>query len=264
MSAVSAVAVSVHQPNFQPWLKLLDKILASDVYVAYDTVQYTKSEYHSRQKVKQQSGPVWLSVPVLSARAGSQLIRGARIDGGQRFREKHLRLLSQAYRRAEYFDEVYPIVKEVYRRGHEWLADLNLDLIEAFCRYLGSPVRIVRASSLPHDGDNTQRLVQLVREAGGDTHLTSTFNTERQYIDWQRMQAAGISVREQRFEHPAYTQLWGEFLPHLAALDMLFCCGRETAAILAARRRFPEVAPPAAVATGAGPVTASGAEFAGG
>lgn len=25
--------VSVHQPNFMPWIKLLDKILASDVYV---------------------------------------------------------------------------------------------------------------------------------------------------------------------------------------------------------------------------------------
>lgn len=261
---MSPIAVSVHQPNFLPWLKLLDKILASDVYVAYDTVQYTKSEYHSRQKVKQQSGPVWLSVPVLSASGGSQLIRDARIDGGQRFREKHLRLLSQAYRRAAYFDEIYPMVKEAYRRGHEWLADLNLDLIEAFCRYLGSPVRIVRASSLPHDGDNTERLVQLVREAGGDTHLTSTFNTDRQYIDWDRMQAAGISVREQRFEHPTYDQPWGEFVPSLAALDMLFCCGRDTAAILATRRLFPEVAPPGAVATGASSVSASGDEFAGG
>ena len=35
--------VSVHQPNFMPWLKLLDKILASDVYIAYDTAQFTKT-----------------------------------------------------------------------------------------------------------------------------------------------------------------------------------------------------------------------------
>jgi hypothetical protein len=37
------VTVSVHQPNFLPWVKLLDKIIASDVYVVYDTVQFTKS-----------------------------------------------------------------------------------------------------------------------------------------------------------------------------------------------------------------------------
>lgn len=261
---MSTVAVSVHQPNFLPWLKLLDKILASDVYVAYDTVQYTKSEYHSRQQVKQQSGPVWLSVPALSVRGGYQLIQDVRIDGGQRFREKHLRTLSRAYGRAEYFDEIYPLVKEVYRRGHDWLADLNVDLIEAFCRYLGSPVRIVRASSLTHDGDNTERLVRLVRQAGGDTHLTSTVNTERQYIDWGRMHAAGISVREQSFEHPVYNQLWGDFTPHLAALDMLFCCGRDTAEILEANRRFVDVAPPATVDAGSGSDAAAGAPFVGG
>jgi hypothetical protein len=42
----------VHQPNFLPWLKLLDKILGSDVYVAYDSVIYTRSEYHDRQRIK--------------------------------------------------------------------------------------------------------------------------------------------------------------------------------------------------------------------
>lgn len=239
---MSPLVVSVHQPNFMPWLKLLDKILASDVYVAYDTVQYTKSEYHSRQKVKQQSGPVWMSVPVVSVRGAYQVIEDVRIDDRQPFRQQHLSLLRKAYGRAPHFDEVYPLVRDVYARGHELLADLNVDLIEAFCRYLGSAVRIVRASSLPHEGDNTARLVQLVRETGGDVHLTSTFDTQRQYIDWSRMQAAGISVHKQVFEHPSYDQLWGDFFSHLSALDMLFCCGRQTGKVLEADRQCVEAA----------------------
>ena len=43
--------VSVHQPNFLPWTKLFDKVLGSDVYIAYDSVQYTRSEFHSRQRI---------------------------------------------------------------------------------------------------------------------------------------------------------------------------------------------------------------------
>jgi hypothetical protein len=42
----------------------------------------------------------------------------------------------------------------------------------------------------------------------------------------------------QEFEHPVYHQLWGEFVPHLSALDMLFCCGPETKDILDAGRRI--------------------------
>jgi hypothetical protein len=228
-----------------PWTKLLDKILASDVYVAYDTVQYTKKEYHARQRIKAQHALAWLSVPVLSVRGGSQLLQDVRIDNKQPFRGRQLGLLRRSYGRAPYFDDVYPLVEQVYRRNHEWLVDLNLDLIEAFCRYLSSAVRVVRARDLPHDGDNTERLVQLVRAAGGDVHLTSTFGTEREYLDWERMARAGIGVRAQEFEHPVYEQQWGDFVAHLAALDMLFCCGPATAGILRARRSTVDVRLPA-------------------
>jgi hypothetical protein len=238
--------VSVHQPNFLPWLRLLDKILASDVYVAYDTVQLTKSEYHARQRVRTCTGAAWLTVPVLSVPGQRQRIEQARIDTGQPYQARHLKTLRAGYARAPYFSEVYGIVEAVYARRHSRLVDLNVDLIEAFCRYLASPVRIVRASTLPHAGDNTDRLVQLVRQVAGTVHLTSTYGTGRQYIDWPRVQAAGIAVRSQVFEHPAYDQPWPGFVAGLAALDMLFCRGPDTAHILAERRRFTDVA------TGAG------------
>jgi hypothetical protein len=240
-----SVVVSVHQPNFMPWLKLLDKILASDVYVAYDTVQYTKTEYHARQRIKAQHAAVWLTVPTLSVRGGTQVLQDVLIDDKQPFRGRQLALLRRSYGRADAFDEVYPLVEQVYRRGHQRLVDLNLDLIEAFCRYLGSTVQIVRASALPHDGDNTDRLVALVRAVGGDVHLTSTFGTERGYLDWERMTDAGITVRAQEFEHPVYPQQWGGFEAHLAAIDMLFCCGRATAEILREARGAIDVRIPA-------------------
>ncbi len=64
--------VSVHQPNFLPWTKLFDKVLGSDVYIAYDSVQYTRSEFHSRQLITGRDGPLWLSVPVLTRGRGRQ------------------------------------------------------------------------------------------------------------------------------------------------------------------------------------------------
>ena len=174
---------------------------------------------------------------------GDQNIEAVRVnndyrDNGVGFRRAHLRLLHQEYRRAKFFEDVYPIVEDVYARDQEFLVELNVDLITAFCDYLGSATRIVRASSLAHDGDNTERLIDLVRNAGGDTHLTSTFDSDRAYIDWPRLQAAGIAIQSQEFDHPTYQQLWGDFVPHLSALDMLFCCGPETANILDARRRI--------------------------
>jgi hypothetical protein len=238
-------AVAVHQPNFLPWLKLLDKILASDIYVAYDTAQYTKSEFHGRQRVRTYTGEFWLTVPLLTVPRTRQLIGDVRIDNNQPFRHGHLKMLHKAYGRADYFGEVFPIVEQAYARDQERLVDLNLDLISAFCSYLGGDVKIVRASRLWHTGDNTDRLIALVRGVGGNAHLTSTFGTARQYVDWDRVQTAGITVRSQVFNHPVYNQPWRGFIPHLAALDMLFSCGRATANILEAGRRFETIDSPA-------------------
>ncbi len=242
------IAVSVHQPNFMPWLKLLDKILGSDVYVAYDTVLYTRSEYHARQRIKRAGRADWLSVPLVKVPGTQQLIKDVRIDGSQPFRAQHLRLIRLAYGKSEHFDEVYPVIESVYRKDQALLVDLNLDLISALCAYLDSTVRIVPASTLERDkttaelGDNTQRIVDMVRTVGGTIHLTSTYGTERQYIDWPRVQAAGLGIWSQEFEHPMYEQAGTDFLPHLAALDMLFHCGSATAEMLRERRRFVDVA----------------------
>jgi len=233
--------VSVHQPNFMPWLRLLDKILASDVYVAYDTAQFTKTEYHARQKVLTPSKPVWMSVPVLST-GDYQPIQDVRIDNKQPFRRQHLHRLRKAYDSTPYFDEVYAIVEQVYAGDHDRLVDLNLDLIEALLAYLDTPVRIVRASTLPHEGDRTERLIQLVQAAGGSEHLTSTYSG-RQDVDWERFDRAGLGIVEQRFEHPEYDQIGSDFVPDLAAIDMLFSYGREAGEILARRRSLARVEP---------------------
>src|SRR5690606_328673 len=141
--------VSVHQPNFLPWLKLLDKILASDVYIAYDTAQYTKTEYHARQKVKTHTGPIWLTVPLRHVRDTRQLIKDVRIDNSQPFRRRQLKVLRMSYQSTPYFDEIFPLIQDTYARDHDYLVDLNLELIGAFCSYLNASVPIVRASTLP-------------------------------------------------------------------------------------------------------------------
>lgn len=246
---MSAVTVSVHQPNFMPWLKLVDKILASDVYVAYDTAQYTKTEYHARQKVKTQSGPVWLSTPVQHVRGTHQTIKDVRIDNSQPFRRRHLKVLSMAYASAPYYDEVFPIIDEIYAREHDYLADLSIDLIAAICSYLENPVRIVRASALPHEGTRAERLVQLVQAVGGTEHLTSTVGADHQEVDWEPFEEAGIGLVAQKFDHPTHDQIGPGFVPHLAAVDMLFSCGRRTREILEQRRRLVPVDPALAGST---------------
>ena len=78
--------------------------------------------------------------------------------------------------------------------------------------------------------DATARLVAFCRAVGADTYLAGQYGAR--YLDTGRFAAAGIAVQAQRYEHPVYAQLNGEFAPFLSALDLLLMHGDEALPIL--------------------------------
>ena len=60
------MTVSIHQPNFLPWLGFFDKIKRSDAFVVFDNVQYPRGKGHfgNRNKIKIDNNSKWLTVPV--------------------------------------------------------------------------------------------------------------------------------------------------------------------------------------------------------
>jgi hypothetical protein len=217
----------LHQPNAYPWVKLIDKILGSDVWIVYDTAQYTRTEFHSRGMVKGRQGLIWLTIPVVTAgRPRFQPLRDVEISRGEDWQAAHLRLLREHYLHAPHYDEIRDLLDSLYRRDHRWLVDFNVELTAAVLDYLGSRTRIIRASELPHAGDRTQRLIDLTVAAGCDTHVTSSRFNPSIGIDWQRVADAGLAVREQVFTEQVHPQLHGAFVPRLSVLDLLFNCGR--------------------------------------
>ena len=233
--------VSVHQPNFLPWTKLFDKVLGSDVYIAYDSVQYTRSGFHSRQRITGRDGPVWLSVPVLIRGRGRQPLCAVELVGDRAWRAAHLRLLTEHYRGAPYYREVMAVLESVYADDDRLLVDFNLRLLRALLDYVGATVRIARATWFDHGGDNTERIIQLTRAVAGDVHLTSTYGTPREYVDWTRVATAGIAVESQQFSEPRYRQQFEPFQPDLSVVDLLFAMGPAATGLLSARRQFDRV-----------------------
>ncbi len=234
------VGVSLHQPNFIPWTKLLAKIAASDVYVAYDSVQFTRTEFHNRQRLRTRQSSVLLTASVRRAKSRQRLC-DVQLDNSSDWRGLHLRVIAQEYRKAPHFDEVLPLVRDVYAGDQEMLVDFNLDLLRSMCDYLGYPTMIVRASTLQHSGDNTDRLIQLTTAVSGDEHITSTWGTDRKYIEWDRVAAAGIAIRTQEFEHPTYHQQFDPFEPNLGVLDLILNEGRAAANSISRSSVFPYV-----------------------
>jgi len=122
-----------------------------------------------------------------------------------------------------------------YRQDWDRLAPLAVASSRWLGEALGVVTPVVLASALgveegdPAD-DATARLVAFCRAVGADTYLAGQDGAR--YMDTGRFAAAGITVQAQRYEHPVYAQLNGEFAPFLSALDLLLMHGDEALPIL--------------------------------
>ena len=56
--------LTIHQPEYLPWMGFFTKLLYADVYVALDTVQYRHKHFQNRNRIMTANGERWLTVPV--------------------------------------------------------------------------------------------------------------------------------------------------------------------------------------------------------
>ena len=89
--------VTIHQPNYIPWLGFFHKLLISDTYVAFDDVQFEKNSYNNRNKIKTAQGECWLTIPAITkGKSKETLINIAQIDNNQKWAKKHEIHIKQA------------------------------------------------------------------------------------------------------------------------------------------------------------------------
>lgn len=226
--------VGIHQPNYLPWLGYFYKVARSDIFVFLDNVQYSKNSIINRNKIKTPQGAAWLAVGVLTKGRFGQLIKEVEINNDTSWGNTHEKSISQNYSKTPYFKKYKVSLEDVYHRRWGKLVDLNEALIKLNCDLLGiKGVRFIRASELNVSGQSTELLINICKAVSADTYL-SGFGGKK-YMDGKAFEQAGISLRYYGFEHPTYNQLWGEFIPNLSIIDLLFNVGEKSLEMLLKR-----------------------------
>lgn len=223
--------IGILQPGYLPWLGFFEQMYKSDVFVIYDDVQYDKEGWRNRNRIKSANGVQWLSVPVQFKLSKAQLITEIRIDNKVNWRKKHLASIRQNYMKSLYFKDYIGFFEEAYAREWEYLIDLDLFFIVGLAKFLGMGDKIInRSSAVAVQGDRIGRLINLCKYFGTDTFYEGY--SGKNYIDEEIFLAQGIKVEYQNYQHPVYRQLYGEFVPFLSIIDLLFNHGSKSLAIL--------------------------------
>ena len=164
---------------------------------------FVKRSERNRARILATDGVMELTVHVCHANRPRQPVRDVRIDYSKRWQHQHWGALVASYKGSPYFDFYAEYFEPFYRREWKFLADYNLELLDAVCSLAKVPMPALSES--------------YVDAAPGD-----------------------LDLRPKRKEGPAfvaepYFQVFSErmpFAPNLSFADLLFAEGPASVSVL--------------------------------
>ncbi|MBD3310135.1 hypothetical protein GF351_02860 [Candidatus Woesearchaeota archaeon] len=217
--------VSIHQPNYLPYIGFFSKMKQSDVFVIMDIAQYVRRDFHNRNRIKTPNGPMWLTIPVKHNRSFKQRICDIKLPEDREWAKKHWVALQRNYAKTEFFEQYSPFFKELFENPPGTLSELNEKIILYLTEAFGIKTKVVRSSQFQVDENlkATDLLINIIKKAEGDTYLSGKGREGHDhYIEEDKFEKAGIKLKFQEFNHPVYRQKFQDFLPNMAAVDLLF------------------------------------------
>lgn len=219
--------VVIHQPDFIPYIGFFDRLVKADIYVVLDNVQYVrrnKEQWTNRDRIKTRNGIKWITANVKKADNQTK-INEIYLSEEHDWRRKCKNILHNSYCHAPCFESVNPYVEKIFDFRCELLADFNIHAICIINEMLDIKTSMVLASDLSPKGNKDALNIDIMKKLGYTRYLSGI--GARAYCNEENYEKNGIKILWQDFQHPIYTQQFGDFIPYLSILDMLYNCGIE-------------------------------------
>lgn len=235
---------AIIQPTYLPWIGYFDLIDQSDIFVFLDNVQLVKRSWDIRNRIKTASGELFLSLSFRKDKHRDEtLFCNANLDDTNPWRKKHLKSIELSYHCAPYCNEIYPLLDSLINSRYHLLSEFNINIITALSQKMGITTIFVKASELKGlEGAKDVRLVAICKEIDCDQYISpqgAAVYIEREKPGGEFSRQA-IDLYYQNFDHPVYKQLYGDFLPFMSIIDLLFNYGfADSLKIIRTGRRQP-------------------------
>jgi hypothetical protein len=220
--------VTIHQPDFMPWLGLFVKINKADTFVILGGVEnkYNAQSWFRRVKLATKLGSYWFSVTVTKPLNSSFLpINKMKINKNINY-SNALETIHRTYAKTTYFNDIYPLVENWFNSQEELLCKRNIDFIIDMMSRLEISTKIVYAKSLSCTEKSNKLLIEILKSQNADIYLcgdgASGYQKNEMYLE------NGIEIEYNNFNLKEYKQVnTKNFKPNLSIIDTLMNLGIE-------------------------------------
>ena len=218
--------VTIHQPNYFPYLGFFQKVLLSDIYVILDRAQF-EFDITNRNKIITPEGS-WsrISVPVKKGQKFFE-VRNVEINNDQPWAEKNWDLICKSYDNSPFFNLYKATLNSVFKKNWNLIFDLNFYTLKKVLEWLNIKTKIIFDSELDVTGKSSEHLLNICKKLGATKYLSGPGGSD--YLNEKIFEQNKIKVEYQKYDPIIYPQKYAKsFVPNLSTLDLLFNMGSDS------------------------------------
>ena len=223
--------VTIHQPDFMPWLGLFNKINKADEFIILDHVTNNPkaAEFWCR-RVKMLIGgqEKWMSVSLKKDEQHLFIpINKMEINMDEKTIKKFIQSVELNYKKSPYFKDVFYLIENYFSLPTFNLSHKNIWFIKEIMNKLNIKTFVNLSSEMdPHFSSN-ELLIDLLKKSGATAYLcgagAGAYQNDMLYTE------QNIEVLYNNFSQPIYKQFNStEFVKGLSIIDMLMNLGFES------------------------------------
>src|SRR5690606_24905552 len=186
--------LAVMQPYLFPYIGYFQLINAVDVFVFYDDVDYIKNGWINRNRILINGKSHYITVPCSKA-SSNKLISKVYFDSSSKNYRKILKTIKQAYSKAPYFDQVFPMMEQVFSTSSNRISALAQRSLVEVSDYLDLQTQFkISSIDFPESKgmDKADRLISICQANNANQYINAIGGKE--LYDKEYFQKKGIDL----------------------------------------------------------------------
>ncbi len=217
---MSKKKIAVMQPYFFPYLGYWQLINAVDTFIIYDDVNFIKRGWIHRNRILSNNDSQFININLRKV-SQNKKIDEIEISDDIQWRNKLIKQLEYTYKKAPFYDIVYPILISVIENNTISLSKFLTDTIIQIVDFLGIKTEIIKSSSDYNNShlDRQTRLIDIVKKEHGSVYINALGG--RELYSKQAFESEGLELYFIQSKELNYSQFKNEFVPHLSIIDVM-------------------------------------------
>jgi hypothetical protein len=219
--------VAIMQPYFFPYIGYYQLMNEVDTFVVYDNIKYTKKGWINRNRIVVNNKPDYFSISLKKDSDFLNVNQRQLSEDSNKDLSYHLKKITASYSKCPFYDDVMPLISEVFLHKETNLFGFIYNAIEQTRSYLDikCELRISSTLKVDHSLKSAERVKAICNSLKASEYINPQGGTE--LYDHQDFKNSGLVLKFIQTNNITYRQTVPEFVPHLSIIDVLMNIGKE-------------------------------------